>query len=69
MRAIMTESQYLTWQCIAEKFLVPLSLGAVSLFIGYGANEISSMRKDLQTMQIEIAKLQVEMKLYRESKD
>lgn len=65
----MTEKQYLTWQTIAEKFLVPLSLGAVSLFIGYGASELSSMRKEMQGMQIEIAKMQVELKLYREDKD
>ena len=64
----MTEKQLVTWGAIAEKFLIPIALGAASLFIGYGASELSSMRKELQTLQITVAKLEVEIKLYRETK-
>lgn len=64
----MTDKQLVTWGAIAEKFFIPLALGAASLFIGYGANELSNIRKELQILQISVAKLEVEIKLYRGSK-
>lgn len=63
----MTERELVTWGAIAEKFLIPLALAAISIVAGYGASEISGLRKDLQAMQIQIAELRVTMTMHLDS--
>lgn len=64
----MSPQQVMTWGDVAEKFMVPLLLAVLSIIGGWGATEMSQMRQQIQSLQIQVAELKVEMRIYTEKK-
>ncbi len=61
----MTEKM-ITWGDLAQRFIVPGLLTLISIVGTRMATELSSMRQEIQGLQIEVAMLKTELRLHRE---
>lgn len=61
------QSNNVQWAELAKQLLVPSLLTVTGVFTSWTATEVKSMRQEIQILAIQVAKLQVELAMHRES--